>query len=66
MKLLLEIYPENLKIKFDLALVLFKTDRWEEARSIIGQILISEPQNEDALKLLDQIETFIIPAKINT
>ncbi len=58
----LEVHPANLNMRFGLAGILFKMDRWEEAREAINQILIFEPQNENALKLLQQIETIIQPA----
>ncbi len=58
----LDVHPANLNMRFGLAGILFKMDRWEEARESINQILIFEPQNEDALKLLEQIETIIQPA----
>lgn len=58
----LDVHPANLNMRFGLAGILFKMDCWEEAREAINQILIFEPQNEDALKLLEQIETIILPA----
>jgi spore maturation protein CgeB/Flp pilus assembly protein TadD len=58
----LEVHPANLNMRFGLAGILFKMDCWEEARESINQILIFEPKNENALKLLEQIETIIQPA----
>jgi tetratricopeptide (TPR) repeat protein len=55
----LEVHPANLNMRFGLAGILFKMDCWEESREAINHILIFEPQNEDALKLLEQIETIM-------
>ena len=57
----LEIHPANINMRFGLAGILFKMERMEEARESIQQILIFEPQNENALKLLEQIETHKMP-----
>ena len=52
----LDLYPANLRMLFVLAGIYFKRDKYAEARELLERILIFEPENQDALNLIDQID----------
>ena len=56
LKEFLEIHPANLSVLFGLSGVYFEQGKMIEARETIDQILMFEPEHEDAVKLLEKIQ----------
>lgn len=52
----LELHVADLKVLYCLAGVCFKLGKYKEAREAAGRILIFEPENRDALSLMEKIE----------
>lgn len=53
----LELHPANLQMMFALAGIQFKSGKWDEIQQTLDSILMFEPGHEDALALLEKIQS---------
>jgi len=57
MKQYLEIYPSNVNILFGLAGIQYKSKRTDDAQKTLSEILLLDPEHDDAIKMLDKISS---------
>ena len=52
----LDMHPDDTSVMFTLAALYMKDDRLQQSKKILSRLLNSEPENKDAINLLEEVE----------
>ena len=56
LELYLDIHPGDSAVKFSLAVLYLRDERFVEAKKVLMDILVLDPSNEEARNLLEEVE----------
>ncbi len=65
LELYLNMHPSDTAVMFSLAALYMKDDKFEQSGKMLSEILVLDPANEDAIKLLEEVDHSLAQAGVN-